>query len=269
MKKMILAVAMLLCLASCGTGELVIMHFNDTHSHLDVLRDGSGGVIERTAFIDSVRKADGPRNTLLLHAGDFSQGSSYFTLLDGDLEIDLINAMKYDCITIGNHEFDNGLEELGRRLSRVNCPVVCANYDFSSFDFLQCIKPYTIIRRAGRKIGIIGILCNISTVVSRATADRVPKFDTREVLNKWADYLKEEEKCDLVIVLSHAGFRGEPGGINDVEMVPVTRNVDIIVGGHSHTRLREMYVGKNLDGKDVPVVQNWCWGHEGAILRVY
>ena len=151
MKKFVLILAALMvCTATFAQG-LTILHLNDTHSHLDPLPTGEAGVLERTAFIDSVRNADGEDNVLLLHAGDFGQGSSYFTLLAGDLEISLINAMKYDCVALGNHEFDNGLEELGRRMSMLkDTKVVCANYDFSSFEAGKYVKPYTILEKAGK-----------------------------------------------------------------------------------------------------------------------
>ena len=187
--------------------------------------------------------------------------------MNGDLEIDMINAMGYDCVTLGNHEFDNGIEDLGRRVANLNCPVVCANYDFSPFEAGQYIKPWTIVRKAGLKIGIVGILCDVTTVVKRETADRLPKFDTVEALNRWAAYLKDEQGCDLVIALTHIGFDGEPG-ITDVELAPQTRNVDIFVGGHSHTFLDEIYYATNLDGKQIPIVQDGCWGYEVGELTV-
>lgn len=269
MKKFVLILAgLMVCTATFAQG-LTILHLNDTHSHLDPLPTGEAGVLERTAFIDSVRNADGEDNVLLLHAGDFSQGSSYFTLLAGDLEISLINAMKYDCVTLGNHEFDNGLEELGRRMSMLQgTKVVCANYDFSSFEAGKYVKPYTILEKAGRKIGIIGALCNISTVVSKQTADRVPHFDTADSVNKWADKLKNEEHCDLVIVLSHLGYKGERG-VNDTDLVGLVRNVDIIVGGHSHTFLDSIDVShKDLDEKTVPIVQDGCWGYDVGVIHI-
>lgn len=270
MKKTLILACMILGICACAPKQhdLVILHLNDTHSHLDPQRDGSGGVIERAAYIDSVRMAEGKNNVLLLHAGDFNQGSSYYTVLKGELEVDMVNALGYDCITLGNHEFDNGLEDLGARLARIKCPVVCCNYDFSTFEVGKKVTPYTIIKKAGRRIGIIGVLCNISTVVAKETADRVPALDTATEVNRWADYLKQEEGCDLVIVLSHAGFKGEPGGLNDVDIVPLTTNVDLLVGGHSHTHLTEMYYGQNAEGRAVPVVQDWCWGHQVGKITV-
>jgi len=268
MKKIIYALTCLLAIAlisSCNSSKkgLVILHVNDTHSHFEPVRggdqDGLGGVIERSAYIDSVRKVRGADNVLLLHAGDFSQGSSYFTQLGGDLEIDVMNAMGYDCTALGNHEFDNGIEELTRRLSNLNCPVVCANYDFSSFDLGKYVKPYAIVNKAGMKIGIVGLLTDITRVVDRTIADRIPKFDAVEVTNKWAEKLKNEEKCDLVIALTHIGYTTNDG-ISDPELVAATRNIDIVIGGHSHTFLDKMEYAENLDGKQVPIVTDGCWG---------
>jgi len=237
--------------------RLVIVHVNDTHSHLDPERSGRnrgrGGVIERAAFIDSVRKADGKNNVLLLHAGDWDQGSPYFTVLKGDLEASLINALEYDCLTPGNHEFDNGIEDLCRRINMINCPVVCANYDFSSFS--NRITPYTIIKRGGKKIGIVGMLTDISTVVAGDTSSRLPKLgNDADIVNKWASFLKDDKKCDIVIVLSHLGYE------EDVELIPLTRNVDMVIGGHSHTVLREPKNVTDLDGNIVPIVQDGNWG---------
>ena len=246
-------------LGACSApgSRLVILHVNDTHSHLDPMRDGMGGIIERAAYVDSVRAKRGARNVLLLHAGDFSQGSSYFTILNGDLEISLINAMGYDCICLGNHEFDNGLEELGRRLSSLQCPVVSANYDFTPFEAGKYITPYTIVRKAGINIGIIGLLCDVSSVVSRETADRMPLLGTNEdVANKWAKYLKEETLCDKVILLTHIGYE------EDVALAPKLHGVDLIVGGHSHTFLEAPTLCKDADGKPLPVITDGCWGLE-------
>lgn len=257
--QLILCVLVLLGLYACSApgSRLVILHTNDTHSHFDPLRDGTGGVIERAAYVDSVRARRGARNVLLLHAGDFSQGSSYFTILKGDLEIDVINAMGYDCVTLGNHEFDNGLEELARRLSSLKCPVVCANYDFTPFEAGKYITPYTIVHKAGLSIGIIGLLCDVSSVVNRETADRMPVLGTHaEVANKWAKYLKEEALCDKVLLLTHIGYE------EDVALAAEVRNVDLIVGGHSHTFLEEPTICADADGKPLPVITDGCWGLE-------
>lgn len=262
-------------LAACALGfsqDLVILHVNDTHSHEEPLRDGGtqggmGGVIERAAYVDSVRTAVGKKNVLLLHAGDFSQGTSYFTELGGDIEIDLINAMKYDVVTLGNHEFDNGIDELARRLDNLKCPVVCANYDFSELVLGKYVKPYAIVRKGGMKIGVIGLLTDVTRVVQRSIADKMKRFDDIEVANKWADYLKNEEHCDMVIALTHIGF--DSVEMNDPALVAGTRNIDLVVGGHSHTFLTDAEYRANLDGRPVPIVQDGCWGLFVGQVDVY
>jgi len=262
-------------LAACALGfsqDLVILHVNDTHSHEEPLRDGGtqggmGGVIERAAYVDSVRTAVGKKNVLLLHAGDFSQGTSYFTELGGDIEIDLINAMKYDVVTLGNHEFDNGIDELARRLGNLKCPVVCANYDFSELVLGKYVKPYAIVRKGGMKIGVIGLLTDVTRVVQKSIADKMKRFDDIEVANKWADYLKNEEHCDMVIALTHIGF--DSVGMNDPALVAGTRNIDLVVGGHSHTFLTDAEYRGNLDSRPVPIVQDGCWGLFVGQVDVY
>ena len=270
----LIVLALLSGLVSCATAsvgrDLTIIHFNDTHSHLEPERSGEysgrGGAIERAAYKDSVVRADGRRNVLLLHAGDFSQGTSYLPPLHGDIEIAVLNAMEYDCVTLGNHEFDNGIPELARRLSSLKCPVVCANYDFSATELGEYVRPYAVLRRAGMKIGIIGLAPDLTTLVSKAVSVSIRRFDNAEVVNKWASYLKEELGCDLVIALTHIGFTG--GAFIDPVLARDTRNVDIIVGGHSHTLLEDAYYVANLDGVPVPIVQNYCWGLSAGNLRV-
>lgn len=273
MKKLFLGICLLasfLATDAAAQRRLTIIHVNDTHSHLEPERSGAfigrGGAIERAAYRDSVVKADGKRNVLFLHAGDFSQGTSYFSTFGGDIEIDILNAMGYDCVTLGNHEFDNGVDELARRLSNLKCHVVCANYDFSGLKLSEYVRPYAILKKAGMKIGIIGLMPNITKLVAKSVSEKITSFDNAEVVNKWADYLKNEKKCDLVIVLSHIGFAGEE--YVDPYLVSQTRNVDLVVGGHSHTYLDEVYYGKNLDGQPVPIVQDGEWGLNVGNMKI-
>jgi len=251
--------------------HLVILHVNDTHSHFEPERTGEyvgmGGILERAAYIDSVRAAMGPENVLLLHAGDFSQGTTYFSELGGNLEIQALNAMKFDVVTLGNHEFDNGLEDLGRRLSSLEMPVVVCNYDFSPFEAGKYIKPYVILERAGLKIGILGVLCDLKSMVAGDIAERVPEFPWVETVQKYADLLKVDEKCDLVIALTHIGYEEHtPGDITDPILCSKTRNIDLFVTGHSHTFLDKMVYHANVDGVQVPVVQDgWMGVYMGQI----
>ena len=272
MRKLIAAVvtAMLVACSGASAQKLTIMHFNDTHSHLEPERAGKsagrGGVIERAALVDSVRNAVGRRNFLLFHAGDFNQGTSYYTTLGGMLEVGLVNALGYDVITLGNHEFDDGIEHLGRRLAGLKCPVVCSNYDFSQFELGKYVKPYVVLKRGGMRIGIFGMLTDITKVVERTIADRLPKFDDVETANRWASYLKNEKKCDIVIALTHLGIENED--FMDQDLVRATRNIDLVVGGHSHTFIKDIVYENNIDGKPVPIVQNGCWGLDTAELSI-
>ena len=272
MRKLIAAVVTAILVACSGASaqKLTIMHFNDTHSHLEPERagksSGRGGVIERAALVDSVRNAVGRRNFLLLHAGDFNQGTSYYTTLGGMLEVGLVNALGYDVVTLGNHEFDDGIEHLGRRLAGLKCPVVCSNYDFSQFELGKYVKPYVVLKRGGMRIGIFGMLTDITKVVERTIADRLPKFDDVETADRWASYLKNEKKCDIVIALTHLGIENED--FMDQDLVRATRNIDLVVGGHSHTFIKDIVYENNIDGKPVPIVQNGCWGLDTAELTI-
>ena len=215
MKKILLTAVLCMAMVPVQAQKLTILHTNDTHSHIDPERGGrdagKGGIIERAAFIDSVRAADGKKNVLLLDAGDFEQGSSYFTLLDGQIEIAAINAMKHDAVALGNHEFDNGLEDLAKRMKKLDCDVLCANYDFSEFELGKYVKPYAIYKRGGMKIGVIGLLCDVRTVVAAETASKLHFMSPSEAVNKWSTWLREKKGCDMVIVLSHLGYGMGPG----------------------------------------------------------
>ena len=239
-----------------GKPRLVIMHCNDTHSHFDPFptSDGmKGGIIERAAFADSIRHKYPSRKVLMLHAGDFNQGTSYYSHLHGSLEPKIINAMSYDCITLGNHELDNGIEDLAGRLSRIGCPIVCANCEFPPA-LARLVAPYAIIQKNRMKIGIIGMLSDVSTNVSNTIASRINQLDNVDVVNEWAPYLKESEGCDMVILLSHLGY-GE-----DQDIIPKVHGVDLVVGGHSHTFVDDFVYVKDADGKEVPIVTSGCFG---------
>jgi 5'-nucleotidase len=266
MKRVLTVISIVMASMSLNAQDLTILHVNDTHSHIDPQRSGDykgrGGVIEQAAYIDSVRCADGKRNVLLVHAGDFSQGTSYFTELGGNIEIDVLNALRFDVVTLGNHEFDNGIEELSRRLKNLEAEVVCANYDFEGTALDGLVKPYTIIRRGGKKIGIIGLLTDIMEVVDADIARMLTYQEPSQVVNRLSGYLKEEKDCDMVICLSHLGY-GE-----DKELAASIRNVDLIVGGHSHTLLDDKQTVNDLDGEEVIIVQNWKWGLNVGHLKI-
>lgn len=269
MKKMLLtALAVLLCTAALPAQDLVILHTNDTHSQIEPIRvgynKGLGGVERRLQYIDSVRAKYGKRKVLLLDAGDFNQGTPYYTVAHGDLEVELVNLMGYDVFTLGNHEFDNGQEDLARRLRKCRHKTVTCNYDFSNTPLKKLVKPYTIVRRGGMKIGIVGATCYLEGVVLKSALDNLVRLNAIEEVNRWADYLKNKKHCDLVILLSHLGYEG--GTLDrpsDVIMVENSRNIDLVIGGHSHTYLKEARTVKDLDGKVVPITQ--CGGQGIAV----
>lgn len=267
-KKIFAISALLVALAGCKSEpRLVIIHTNDTHSHFEPLRTGpqtgQGGVIERAAFVDSIRNVYGTDRVLLLHAGDFSQGTSYFTELKGRLEPAVINDMRYDCVALGNHEFDNDIEDLTERLAMLdNTSVVSANIDVSQFDLANYVTPYAILERGGMKIGIIGLEPDLSTNVSATVSSRFQQLDNVEVTNRWADHLHFDEKCDMIILLSHLGYD------NDQALIPQTSHIDLVVGGHSHTFVDDFIYVADRDGRKVPVITDGCWGLEMGVIYV-
>ena len=240
--------------------KITILHTNDTHSciyplnrHLaDTLLAGRGGFVRRAEMVRQERRKE--PELLLLDSGDFSQGSTYYTLYKGDVEVGLMNLMGYDAATLGNHEFDYGVDNLARLARKAEFPIVCANYDFTGTPLEGLIKPYTIIKRNGVKIGIFGVSPQLDGLVMAQSCKGVKYNDPVKAANDVARLLKEKEKCDLVICLSHLGW--DLIGTDDTEMMPQTRNIDIVLGGHSHSYFTEMKNIKNLDGKDVPNDQN-------------
>ncbi len=246
--------------AAAKTKQILILHTNDTHSCVmplkptlkDTLVAGRGGFLRRAEMIRQERKTN--PGLLLLDSGDFSQGSPYYSMFMGDVEIELMNKMGYDAATIGNHEFDYGLENMARIFKMASFPIVCANYDFSGTCLEKIVKPYTIIRRDGLKIGIFGIAPQLEGLVSLKNCVGVKYLNPIEKAQEMADLLKNKEKCDLVICLSHLGWGS--GGESDKAMMSKTRNIDIVLGGHTHTHFKEMQFVKNLDGKEIGNDQN-------------
>lgn len=277
MKRFFAVVASLGCLFGAGYGgglwwkcahtpALTILHVNDTHSHMEPVRSGElagrGGALERVAFVDSVRVADGDSNVLLLHAGDFSQGTSYYSEFGAPLMVSVLNAMGYDAATLGNHEFDNGIEALASALADCTVPVVVCNYDFSSLPLGKYVKPYVIVEKAGRRIGIVGVLCSLGAMVPAETSSRLVELDMVSSLQNTVDAIRPE--CDIVIALTHIGYtEHNPGDMLDPQLCAATRGIDLFVGGHSHTFMKSPSYVRNLDGRRVPIVQA---GWTGAVM---
>lgn len=240
--------------------RLVILHTNDTHSciyplnkHLaDTLLAGRGGFIRRAVMVGEERKEH--PNLLLLDSGDFSQGSPYYTLYKGDVEVGLMNLMRYDAATIGNHEFDFGVDNMARLFKKADFPVVCANYDFTGTALEGIVKPYVVLKRDGLRIGVFGLSPELDGLVLAESCAGVKYNDPVKAANDVAKTLKEKEKCDIVICLSHLGWK--LAGLDDTELMSQLRNVDIVLGGHSHTYFTDMEYVKDLDGREIPNDQN-------------
>ena len=241
------------------TDHLTILHTNDTHSQIEPKANGQGGYARRMGLIAQEREKDA--NLLLMDAGDFSQGTPYFNFFHGRVEIEAMNEMRYDVGTLGNHEFDNGIDTLAMLVRLADFPIVCANYDFSETVLEGLIRPYTIIRRNGIKIGVFGIGIKPDGLIAQKNFAPIQFMEPYPIAQQMADKLREKEHCDVVVCLSHQGtYPGAEGDYSDVEMVAETRNIDLVVGGHTHKVYDSLYVA-NLDGKDIPLVQS---GKAGA-----
>lgn len=248
------------------TTKITILHTNDVHSHIDAFgpEDGrnanKGGVARRARLIESIRNKNA--NTLLLDAGDIFQGTPYFNYYGGELEFKLMSKLKYDAATIGNHDFDNGIDGLYAQLPHAEFQFVSANYDFSNTIMNTHAKPYKIFKREGIKIGVFGLGIELNGLVDPALYKETKYLDPIETTQEMTRILKTNEKCDLVICLSHLGysFRSEPNRISDLNLAAKTKDIDLIIGGHTHTFLRKPTVVKNIEDKNMLVNQVGCYG---------
>ncbi|MCD8282440.1 MAG: metallophosphatase [Prevotella sp.] len=245
-----------------GGKELVILHTNDTHSCIyplsenlaDTLLAGRGGFLRRLDMIKEERQTT--PDLLLIDSGDFSQGSPYYTLFAGDVEAELMNMMGYDAGTIGNHEFDFGLENMARVFRKLSFPIVCANYDFTGTVVEGLVKPYTTLKRNGVKIGLFGLSPELEGLVANDNYAGVRYLDPVKCANETASILREKEKCDVVICISHMGWNTDPNYIGDNQIIPQTHGIDIFLGGHSHTYLEKLEYINDADNHPVAIDQN-------------
>lgn len=244
-----------------GTKQLTILHSNDTHSAIQPLSPlldnpllaGRGGFLRRLAMVEQERGKD--KDLLLFDSGDFSQGSAYFSLYKGEVEIALMNRMGYDAATLGNHEFDNGIEELARQLKKAEFPIVCANYDFSGTPLDDIVKPYTVIERKGVRIGIFGLCPDPEGLISKENWKGITYLAPIESAKKAVEALRNKEQCDVVICLSHLGwFPGTVAG--DEWLVKHCEGIDLVLGGHTHSNMEELEWVKDAAGKETPLDQN-------------
>ncbi|WP_417351109.1 bifunctional metallophosphatase/5'-nucleotidase [Flavobacterium alkalisoli] len=246
--------------------KITILHTNDVHSHIDPFpaddprNANMGGVARRATLIESIRQEN--ENVLLLDAGDIFQGTPYFNYYGGELEFKLMSMLKYDLATLGNHDFDNGIDGFYAQLPHAKFDFVSANYDFKNTILDGIVKPYKVFVKNGIRIGVFGLGIELAGLVDKRLYKETVYNDPVEVAKDITKTLKQDEKCDLVICLSHIGFlyKNEPDKVCDITLAQKTRNIDLIIGGHTHTFLKKPYIEKNLDGEEVLINQVGCYG---------
>ena len=247
--------------------QLVILHTNDTHSTIMPLNPnldnkdiaGRGGFLRRVNMIKEQRQQH--PNLLLFDSGDFSQGSGYYTLFKGEVEIGLMNEMGYDAATIGNHEFDFGMENMARIFRMANFPIVCSNYDCTGTVLEDLVKPYVTLKREGVKIGIFALAPPMKGLVFDGNCEGITYLDPAETAQKYIDILRKQEKCDFVICISHLGW--EVSVYPDEKFVSLTEGCDLVLGGHTHTYMPTLEYTPDKNGKMIPVDQN---GKHGVFI---
>jgi len=258
-----------LSLSSFKTSDakhLTILHTNDVHSYIDPFpathpkNPNMGGVARRAALIESIKKEN--PNVLLLDAGDVFQGTPYFNYYGGELEFKLMSMMQYDLATMGNHDFDNGIDGFYAQLPNAKFDFVSANYDFKNTILDGVVKPYKIFDKNGIKIGVFGLGVELNGLVDKKNYKETVYNDPIAVSQDMARILRHEQKCDLVICLSHIGYqyKNDPDKISDLKLAALTKDIDLIIGGHTHTFLDKPTIVKNADGFDVLVNQVGCYG---------
>jgi 5'-nucleotidase len=232
--------------------KLSILHTNDVHSRVEPFpMDGSkyqglGGTARRAALINTIRASE--ENVLLFDAGDIFQGTPYFNKFGGEIEMKLMTAMKYDAATMGNHDFDNGVQGFYKQLPHANFPILCSNYDFSNTILKNSTIPYKIFKKSGIKIGVFGIGIQLKGIVDvRSYADTI-YLDPIKKANEMADLLRNELECDLVVCLSHIGYTYPSNRVSDKILAKNNKNIDLIIGGHTHTFMDQPEDVQNLSG---------------------
>ena len=240
--------------------KITILHTNDTHSCIlpqnknlaDTMLAGRGGFLRRIAMLKEERQKD--PDLLLFDTGDFSQGSSYYSLFKGDVEAGLMNLMHYDAGTIGNHEFDFGLDNMARVFKQLNFPIVCSNYDFADTELKDIVKPYIVLKKKGVKIGVFALCPPLEGLVVTSNYGPLTFLDPVEVTERMVTILKKQEKCDVIICLSHLGWESKE--YPDNQLLKNVTGIDLVLGGHSHTYMQQLEYVNDKAGHPVPVDQN-------------
>jgi len=246
--------------------HITILHTNDVHSHIEPFAinhpkyPNLGGIARRATLIEKVR-LENP-NTLLLDAGDIFQGTPYFNFFGGEVEFKLMSKLKYDATTIGNHDFDNGVGGLNKQLPHANFDFLIANYNFKNTILDEKTKPYKIFIKDGIKIGVFGLGIELKGLVDPLLYKETKYLNPIEMAQDMGRILKEEKNCDLVICLSHLGYhyKNEKNKISDLSLAKKTNNIDLIIGGHTHTFLPKPTVVKNKNDENILINQVGKWG---------
>jgi 5'-nucleotidase len=239
--------------------QLTILHTNDVHSHIEPFPDddkkypGLGGAAYRATIFENIRK--NKSQVLVLDAGDIFQGTPYFNFFNGDLEIDLMNKMNYDAATIGNHDFDGGIDNLAKQITRANFPFVNCNYDFTNTPVAGKVHKHIIIKKGKLKIGITGCGVELDGLVPDKLFTHTKYLDPITCIQEQVHILKHHKKCHFIICLSHLGYKYEQPKVSDIVLAQQTNYIDLIIGGHTHTFLDAPVNEKNKDGKDVLINQ--------------
>ena len=250
--------------------HITILHTNDVHSHIepfpaeDADYANKGGVARRLTLINKI-KQENP-NTLLLDAGDIFQGTPYLNFYGGELEFKLMSMLGYDAATIGNHDFDNGIDGLAAQMPNATFKMISSNYDFSNTIMDGKTQPYEIFEKDGIKIGVFGVGIQLDGLVNKKMSKETVYIDPVEVSQDMAKQLKTEKNCDLVICLSHLGYSYEFDKVSDLTLAAKTKDIDLIIGGHTHTFLPKPVIAKNAAGKNVLINQvGWAGINLGRI----
>ena len=256
-------------LASCsGNSErkITILHTNDVHSHIEPFEmghdryPGMGGVARRAHLIQSIRNEN--PNTLLFDAGDIFQGTPYFNYFGGELEFRMMSKLGYDGSTIGNHDFDNGIDGLEKQLPHAKFDFIISNYDFSNTVMDGRTHRYKVYEISGVRVGVFGLGIQLKGLVDPALYKETIYLDPVEITQDMTKLLRQEMDCDLVIALSHLGYnyKSHPDRISDLTLAQRTEGVDLIIGGHTHTFLKKPTVVRNRVDKNMLINQVGCWG---------
>lgn len=257
-------------LAKTEMTKITILHTNDVHSHVDPFPEndpkysGLGGAVRRAALIKKIRNEE--KNVLLFDVGDVFQGTPYFNMYGGELELKLMSLMQYDASTIGNHDFDNGLDGLVKQLPNANFPFINCNYDFSDTPMSGKTMPHKIFIKDEIKVGVFGLGIELEGLVDKRMSGNTRYLDPIVKAAEAAHWLKNDQKCDLVICLSHLGYKYENKKVSDVILAKQSKNIDVILGAHTHTFLDIPASYKNSDNKEVLVAQvGWAGIRLGRI----